>query len=336
MDADAADLVDALARDGLLVDVEQSVEVEKLKGLLEQESRDHDWVLARIRQSLGTPDGRAISIHAREVATDLQTLREQAANAFADTAQLKAMFADGGAMNLEMVPPHELVVAWVRAARHMLGEAPNYSETPVSMEVKAAGETERFIFTVQRENGLTPHQARRQAEAERDELKARVDQHEELLAYLWLYVKWRYVTKQLTTEQKNLWADAIEKISEREHPGEGTAADRWWQDDQPTPGEAKPSPVCPCFACVSPTWGDMESYMVVCETCGNKRCPHARFHGNSCTGSNEPGQAGSDYHNAWKRAECECTRCDVASPRTSPSTVDSGEAVAKLQSDDPG
>lgn len=70
-------------------------------------------------------------------------------------------------------------------------------------------------------------------EAERDERQARLEEHEELLAAIWLYVKWRYVTKQLTTEQKNLWADAVEKVSERHHPGEGAKADRWWQDDQP-------------------------------------------------------------------------------------------------------
>jgi hypothetical protein len=35
--------------------------------------------------------------------------------------------------------------------------------------------------------------------------------------------------------------------------------------------------------------------MVLCETCGSKRCPHANDHRHACTGSNEPGQAGSAY-----------------------------------------
>ena len=35
--------------------------------------------------------------------------------------------------------------------------------------------------------------------------------------------------------------------------------------------------------------------MIVCPTCGNKRCPHATDHGYACTGSNEPGQMGSRY-----------------------------------------
>lgn len=35
--------------------------------------------------------------------------------------------------------------------------------------------------------------------------------------------------------------------------------------------------------------------MVLCPTCGNKRCPHASDPANVCAGSNEPGQLGSAY-----------------------------------------
>jgi hypothetical protein len=35
--------------------------------------------------------------------------------------------------------------------------------------------------------------------------------------------------------------------------------------------------------------------MILCPTCGNKRCPRANDHRNACTGSNEPGQPGSAY-----------------------------------------
>ena len=37
------------------------------------------------------------------------------------------------------------------------------------------------------------------------------------------------------------------------------------------------------------------SRMIVCPTCGNKRCPKASDHDHACTGSNEPGQPGSVY-----------------------------------------
>lgn len=35
--------------------------------------------------------------------------------------------------------------------------------------------------------------------------------------------------------------------------------------------------------------------MILCPTCGNKRCPHATDHDLTCTNSNEPGQKGSVY-----------------------------------------
>ena len=61
---------------------------------------------------------------------------------------------------------------------------------------------------------------------------------------------------------------------------------------------------CQCYSCTK-AW--VEKYpsdhpfdprmmrMFLCETCGNKRCPHAAHHDNACTGSNEPGQKGSLY-----------------------------------------
>ena len=50
--------------------------------------------------------------------------------------------------------------------------------------------------------------------------------------------------------------------------------------DKPYPGTALPI-------------ADM--VMIVCEICGNKRCPHATDCSLECTGSNEPGQRGSVY-----------------------------------------
>ena len=35
--------------------------------------------------------------------------------------------------------------------------------------------------------------------------------------------------------------------------------------------------------------------MILCPTCGCKRCPHASDHDYACTNSNEPGQPGSVY-----------------------------------------
>ncbi|ECO5948678.1 hypothetical protein G4F23_002975 [Salmonella enterica] len=56
---------------------------------------------------------------------------------------------------------------------------------------------------------------------------------------------------------------------------------------------AETSTKCWCRTCRPVTMSDMR--FVVCHECGNKRCPHANDHRNSCTGSNEPGQEGSAY-----------------------------------------
>lgn len=52
------------------------------------------------------------------------------------------------------------------------------------------------------------------------------DKYADMLGAIWLYIAWRYVTKQLTTEQKELWADAVDTSCEP-----GPKADRWWRDD---------------------------------------------------------------------------------------------------------
>jgi hypothetical protein len=57
--------------------------------------------------------------------------------------------------------------------------------------------------------------------------------------------------------------------------------------------DARPD-ACPCSQCNADA-GVQVWWMVVCATCGNKRCPHATDHRHACTGSNEPGQAGSAY-----------------------------------------
>ena len=64
----------------------------------------------------------------------------------------------------------------------------------------------------------------------------------------------------------------------------------------------KSNPVCHCHQCIKDN--DLKdesglplnaSRMIVCVTCGNKRCPHASDHRLECTNSNEPGQKGSIY-----------------------------------------
>jgi hypothetical protein len=66
---------------------------------------------------------------------------------------------------------------------------------------------------------------------------------------------------------------------------------------------------CCCYRCVKesgelcPFTGSLgilkaDNSFIVCETCGNKRCPHATDHRLECTNSNESGQPGSRYKKA--------------------------------------
>lgn len=70
---------------------------------------------------------------------------------------------------------------------------------------------------------------------DRDELAAEVERLRELLDSIWLYVEWRWVTRQLTTDQKNLWADAVDTTSMARQVEDGEeprpVAVRWWHED---------------------------------------------------------------------------------------------------------
>jgi hypothetical protein len=73
---------------------------------------------------------------------------------------------------------------------------------------------------------------RRAAEAEQRMRDSGVEQFQDLLGSIWLYISWPYVTKQLTTPQKELFADAVEAWSRRLNdgdPDEPTTVDRWWR-----------------------------------------------------------------------------------------------------------
>lgn len=102
--------------------------------------------------------------------------------------------------------------------------------------------------------------------------------------------------------------------------GSGTGANAdapkvFYTDFVARPADLSPNPAaiargeCGCFVCCEKrdehlTGRDALFYrwsnrrMIVCETCGCKRCPHGTDHRHECTGSNEPGQPGSRYGGA--------------------------------------
>jgi hypothetical protein len=59
-------------------------------------------------------------------------------------------------------------------------------------------------------------------------------EYEDLLGSIWLYIGWRYVTKQLTTPQREMFADAVEAWSRRmnnDDPDELSGVERWWRPE---------------------------------------------------------------------------------------------------------
>jgi hypothetical protein len=58
---------------------------------------------------------------------------------------------------------------------------------------------------------------------------------------------------------------------------------------------------CQCYRCITGRgdevggWPVTSCRMILCPTCGCKRCPHSTDHRLACTDSNAPGQPGSRY-----------------------------------------
>ncbi|RCG27228.1 hypothetical protein DQ384_26275 [Sphaerisporangium album] len=141
----------------------------------------------------------------------IDELDDAAAQELADQTLLRGLTVKDGVAELAIVPPHEIAVAWVRYAREMLGDAPNYVETLVempkaSMEVGLAGEAERFVFILQRVGKVTPHEARSQAEAERDVLRGVIVQ---LARALHTTSDGTGVSAALSAVPADLWAEAV-------------------------------------------------------------------------------------------------------------------------------
>lgn len=114
---------------------------------------------------------------------------DRMANLFLEETNLRSMdFRNGMAMEIE--PARALAANFVGCARAMLGEAPNYSETPIEMTTSLAADPdnsaswEKFAFVVQRigPGKLTPHEARQAAEQRADKAEVKVDQLSQALA----------------------------------------------------------------------------------------------------------------------------------------------------------
>lgn len=72
------------------------------------------------------------------------------------------------------------------------------------------------------------------AEFVKAEHAAQIRALQDLLGCVWLYISWPHVTRQLTTEQKELFADSVDASCERIAEMDGRIgapghADRWWR-----------------------------------------------------------------------------------------------------------
>jgi hypothetical protein len=119
-------------------------------------------------------DGRLLPDEAALLRTEIEQLlteldgrdeeaRERWITKQLDETGIRSMDFRNG-IDMELAPARDMVAQWVGAARAMLGDAENYTETPIEMTVKVAEEPERYAFVLQRVGKLTPHQARQAAE----------------------------------------------------------------------------------------------------------------------------------------------------------------------------
>lgn len=109
-------------------------------------------------------------------------------------------------------------------ADHVLIASGGHAKTPL--------EAMKFIGSLR--NMLDVAKGETKAATEREA------RYQELLADVWLYIDWRWVTKQLTTDQKELFADAVDADLNRSGDPD-PKSDRWWRDDAAALSPAKPT-----------------------------------------------------------------------------------------------
>ena len=136
----------------------------------------------------------------------------------------------------ESLPPVQYLIMETLAARYRLGEP--YWTFP--LRLRAALDALRDKGLIQTRSAPTPDLQAYLTDAGRarclldayltPDTRERRD-YDDLLGAVWLYIKWHYVTRQLTTAQKELFADAVDRSSERMHDGIGepSKAERWWR-----------------------------------------------------------------------------------------------------------
>lgn len=137
-----------------------------------------DSLRARVRAALDEGSGillRKTSVLDRQADAVMAIIEDEAINRMAEQfvteSRLRALEIRDGKVHLEAMPAREIVAGWIGAARTMIGDAENYIE----MDVTLAETGEGYTYHLSRRGKLTPHQARKRAEAERDQALAEVE-----------------------------------------------------------------------------------------------------------------------------------------------------------------
>lgn len=113
--------------------------------------------------------GRDVAALTGAVALAIQAYREQE-GARDDAVYLQRLRSEDGVVDITLRPPEWFLTALADAARTVLKHAENY----VVYTVRDTRGGARYDITVQRPDGMTPHEARQRAEARVAELEAKV------------------------------------------------------------------------------------------------------------------------------------------------------------------
>lgn len=155
-----------------------------------------EWLLAQLEELrhevfvlTNSEDGRLVLLQSElnRTKSELDQLKADGGDRFVqqlvDETRLRSMEFRNGTAVMEMDTARELTAGFVAAARTMLGNAPNYTETRVALDVKVAESPELYTLVVQRHapGALTPHEARLKAESDRDMYRDRYFAVQEVL-----------------------------------------------------------------------------------------------------------------------------------------------------------
>lgn len=99
---------------------------------------------------------------------EVERLREIISN---PEVGIKRLLVEGGKVEGDFTAPPYAIKLMGEAMLAMLGDAPNYVEAKI---IAPAFDGQKYVLRVERYFGKTPHELRREAEAELERLKAGV------------------------------------------------------------------------------------------------------------------------------------------------------------------